>query len=141
MLTDEDEARELLARLQQTVTRLISPRAKWEAAIAVARVLGRPIAEAAEAVERYLALMEIRMVHVPPETARITVDAFARYGKDRHPARLSFGDRFDYACARHPGEPLMFKRTDFPQTDIEPAGPFKDCDQCEDGPGRTCHGR
>lgn len=57
----------------------------------MARVLGRPIAEAAEAVERYLALMEIRMVHVPPETARITVDAFERYGKSRHSARLISG--------------------------------------------------
>ena len=47
LLTDEDEARELLARLQQTGTRLTSPLAVWEAAIAVARVLDLPIAEAA----------------------------------------------------------------------------------------------
>ncbi|MCS3453961.1 uncharacterized protein with PIN domain, partial [Bradyrhizobium elkanii] len=26
-----------------------------------------------------------------------------------------------YACARHLGEPLMFKGSDFPQTDIEAA--------------------
>lgn len=37
LLTDEDEARELLARLQQTGTRLTSPLAVWEAAVAVAR--------------------------------------------------------------------------------------------------------
>ena len=39
LLTDEDEARELLARLQQTGTRLTSPLAVWEAVVAVARVL------------------------------------------------------------------------------------------------------
>jgi ribonuclease VapC len=121
MLTDEDEARELLARLHQAARRLTSPLAVWEAAIAVARVLNLPITEASEAVESYLALMEIKMVQVPPETARIAVDAFDRYGKGRHPARLNFGDCFAYACARHLGEPLMFKGTDFPQTDIEAA--------------------
>lgn len=121
MLTDEDEARELLARLHQAATRLTSPLAVWEAAIAVARVLSLPISETSEAIESYLALMEIKMVQVPPETVRIALDAFDRYGKGRHPARLNFGDCFAYACARHFGEPLMFKGTDFPQTDIEAA--------------------
>jgi ribonuclease VapC len=121
MLTDEDEARELLARLQQAATRLTSPLAVWEAAIAVARVLDLSIAEAAESVESYLALMEIRIVEVAPKTARIALDAFDRFGKGRHPAQLNFGDCFAYACARHLGEPLMFKGADFPQTDIEAA--------------------
>ncbi|WP_028164502.1 type II toxin-antitoxin system VapC family toxin [Bradyrhizobium elkanii] len=116
MLTDEDEARELLARVQQSTTRLTSPLAVWEAAIAIARVLDLPIAAAAEAVESYLALMEIKMVN-----ARIALDAFDRFGKGRHPARLNFGDCFAYACARYLGEPLMFKGADFPQTDIEAA--------------------
>src|SRR5215472_17235547 len=55
LLTDEDEARELLARLQQTGTRLTSPLAVWEAAVAVARVLGLSVsvAEPVEGVERY----------------------------------------------------------------------------------------
>lgn len=121
MLIDEDEARELLARVQRATTRLTSPLAVWEAAIAVARVLDLPIPEAAKSVESYLVLMEIRMVNVPSETARIALDAFDRYGKGRHPARLNFGDCFAYACARHLGEPLMFKGNDFPQTDIEAA--------------------
>jgi ribonuclease VapC len=121
LLTDEDEARELLARLQQTRTRLTSPLAVWEAAIAVARVLDLPISAAAEAVESYLVLMEIETVAVPPATARIALDAFDRFGKGRHPARLNFGDCFAYACARHLGQPLMFKGGDFPRTDIEAA--------------------
>lgn len=121
MLTDEGEARELLARLAQTRTRRTSPLAVWETAIAVARVLDLPIGEAADAVESYLKLMEIEMVAVAPGTARIALDAFDRYGKGRHPARLNFGDCFVYACARHLGLPLMFKGGDFPQTDIEAA--------------------
>ena len=121
MLTNEDEARELLARVQQSTTRLTSPLAVWEAAIAIACVLDLPIAAAAEAVESYLALMEIKTVNVAPETARIALEAYDRYGKGRHPARLNFGDCFAYACARNLGEPLMFKGGDFPQTDIEAA--------------------
>ena len=121
MLTDEDEARELLARVQQSTTRLTSPLAVWEAAIAVARLLDLPVAVAAEAVESYLALIEIKVVNVVPETARIALDALDRFGKGRHPARLNFGDCFAYACARYLGEPLMFKGADFPQTDIEAA--------------------
>ena len=121
LLTDEDEARELLARLQQADRRLTSALAMWETAIAVARILDLAIEDAAEAIESYLALMDIKTVAVPPETARLALDAFARYGKGRHPAGLNFGDCFAYACARHFGEPLMFKGADFPQTDIEAA--------------------
>ena len=55
MLVDEDDARELLARLQATSTRLTSPLAVWETAIAVARVLDLPFGEASAAVTRYLA--------------------------------------------------------------------------------------
>ncbi|MES0150325.1 type II toxin-antitoxin system VapC family toxin [Mesorhizobium sp. M0012] len=121
LMTNEDDARELLARMQQTGKRLTSPLAVWEAAIAVARVLDLAISEAAEAVESYLSLMEIEMVAVPPNTARLALDAFDRFGKGRHPARLNFGDCFAYACARHFDLPLMFKGADFPQTDIDAA--------------------
>ncbi|WP_352913443.1 type II toxin-antitoxin system VapC family toxin [Mesorhizobium sp. M1348] len=61
------------------------------------------------------------MVAVPPNAARLGLDAFEPFGKRRHPARLNFGDCFAYACARHLDQPLMFKGADFPQTDIEAA--------------------
>jgi len=121
LLTDEDDARELLARLQRDRERLTSPLAVWETAIAVARILGLPVTEAGQAVDDYLRLVDIAVVPVPPEAGRIALDAFDRYGKGRHPAGLNFGDCFGYACARHYRQPLMFKGADFPQTDIEAA--------------------
>lgn len=121
LLTDEHDARELLARLQRAKTRVTSPLAIWEAAIAVARILNLAIDVVADAIDDYLQLMEIEIRGVPPETAKIALDAFDRYGKGRHPARLNFGDCFSYACARYFGLPLMFKGDDFPQTDIEAA--------------------
>ena len=121
LLTDEDDARELLARMQQTKTRMTSPLAIWEAVIGVARVLDLTIGDAADAMDCYLELMKIELLQVPPETARTALDVFDRYGKGRHPAKLNFGDCFAYACARHFRQPLMFKGADFPQTDIEAA--------------------
>ncbi|MEX0955559.1 MAG: type II toxin-antitoxin system VapC family toxin [Rhizobiaceae bacterium] len=121
LLTDEDDARELLSRLQQTRTRMTSPLAVWETAIAVARITDLPIRDASLAVDEYLKLIEIEVVAVPPQTASIALDAFDRYGKGRHPARLNFGDCFAYACARNLRQPLMFKGADFPLTDIEAA--------------------
>ena len=44
--------------------------------------------------------------------------AFERYGKDRHPAKLNFGDLFSYALAKSRNLPLLFKGNDFSQTDI-----------------------
>ncbi|MGY4467602.1 uncharacterized protein with PIN domain [Bradyrhizobium sp. LB9.1b] len=38
-----------------------------------------------------------------PETVRLALDAFDRFGKGRHPASLNFGGCFAYACARHLG--------------------------------------
>jgi uncharacterized protein with PIN domain len=46
---------------------------------------------------------------------------FDSYSNERRSARLNFGDRFDYSCARDFVEPLMFKSADFPQIDIEAA--------------------
>jgi ribonuclease VapC len=46
-------------------------------------------------------------------------DAFVRFGKGRHPARLNFGDCLAYATARVAGEPLLAKGDDFAKTDIQ----------------------
>ncbi len=53
-----------------------------------------------------------------PEIGRAAMDAFDRYGRGRHPARLNIGDCFAYACARTLAVPLLFKGADFSQTDI-----------------------
>ncbi len=48
-------------------------------------------------------------------------DAFAQYGKGRHPAGLNFGDCFTYALAKARDDVLLFKGDDFARTDIVPA--------------------
>ena len=44
--------------------------------------------------------------------------AFRSYGKGRHRAGLNFGDCFTYGPAKVSGEPVLFKGTDFTQTDL-----------------------
>lgn len=70
-----------------------------------------------------LLLVRLRIEVVPftESQARLAREAFRRYGKGRHPAQLSFGDCIAYALARETGEALLFKGTDFPETDIEAA--------------------
>lgn len=48
----------------------------------------------------------------------VAIEAFLRYGKGRHPARLNYGDCLTYAVARLAGEPLLCLGDDFRQTDL-----------------------
>jgi ribonuclease VapC len=61
---------------------------------------------------------------VPPSVAEMDAAyaAFVTYGKGSgHPAELNFGDLSGYALAKVRGLPLLFKGSDFSQTDIAQA--------------------
>lgn len=63
-------------------------------------------------------------VLVTPFEARhwqVAADAFVRYGKGRHPARLNYGDCMTYATARLAEMPLLYVGADFGRTDIPSA--------------------
>jgi ribonuclease VapC len=63
----------------------------------------------------------IRIVPFTAEHARHARVGRRLYGRNRHPARLNFGDCMVYGVAKAEREPLLFKGNDFSQTDIEPA--------------------
>ena len=119
ILTDETDARALVARLQRARRRMTSPLAVWETVVAVARRLDLSVPDARDAVRAYLDLAGIQVLAVTPEAAEVALDAYDRFGKGRHPAGLNFGDCFAYACARTHRVPLLYKGNDFPLTDIE----------------------
>jgi ribonuclease VapC len=52
------------------------------------------------------------------EHAEIAIDAYARFGKGRHPAALNFGDCMSYAVANLSRQPRLAVGDDFPQTDM-----------------------
>jgi ribonuclease VapC len=71
-----------------------------------------------------LSMIELLGLRIEPVTTRqvwLAHDAFRRFGKGFHPARLNFGDCFAYALAREFDMPLLFKGNDFPLTDIRSA--------------------
>jgi ribonuclease VapC len=65
-----------------------------------------------------IARLGIRLIAFTESQARVARMAFERFGKGRHPAQLNFGDCIAYALAKDTGEELLFKGTDFGQTDI-----------------------
>ena len=67
---------------------------------------------------RFVQETELAVVPVGPEHWTVAVDAFARYGKGRHPAALNFGDCLTYAVAHVAEEPLLCVGDDFPRTDL-----------------------
>lgn len=69
--------------------------------------------------DHYLDKANIEIVPVDLEQAKIARRAYARFGKGRHPAGLSFGYCFAYALASKLAEPLLYKDEDFSKTDVE----------------------
>lgn len=65
--------------------------------------------------------MNITIVDVTAEQARLAREAYGRFGKGQHPAKLNLGDCFAYALAKARNEPLLFKGDDFRRTDVEAA--------------------
>ena len=65
--------------------------------------------------------VEADIVPVDADLARAARDAYRRFGKGHHPARLNFGDCFAYALAELTGEALLFKGEDFALTDVRAA--------------------
>jgi ribonuclease VapC len=121
ILASEEDAPELVRRLERATTRLTSPLAVWEATVALARILDRSPKHAEREINQLLALTQTKTVDLPGSIASAAIDAFERYGKGRHKAALNFGDCFAYACARHLDVPLLYKGADFALTDIEAA--------------------
>jgi len=115
----ESDASALQERLDLAERRFTSALAVYEAALALARSGGVKTVVSLATVDRLLEFADIRVMPITAEIGRIAIDAFARFGRGNHPARLNMGDCFAYACARSLGVPLLCKGDDFAQTDIE----------------------
>jgi len=111
---EKQRFRELIALAPEPV---ISPVNFLEAAIR-ADALG---AAESQGLDRLIETSGIEIAPVTPQQARLAREAYRRFGKGNHPARLKIGDCFAYALAKARNEPLLFKGDDFRQTDIEAA--------------------
>ncbi|MFI5012326.1 MAG: type II toxin-antitoxin system VapC family toxin [Hyphomicrobiales bacterium] len=121
ILARESEGATMTARLGQATGICTSPIAVFEAVLGMARIGNMAMADAQAVLDRFLEEVGARIVPVTASIGRDAIQAFDRFGKGRHAAKLNMGDCFAYACARDLGAPLLFKGNDFPQTDIEVA--------------------
>ena len=119
ILRDEPEAAACARAIEAASRRLVSAANFLEAAIVIDGSRD-PVAS-----RRFDDLLREAQLVIEPVTesqARIAREAHRDFGRGSgHPARLNFGDCFAYALARLTGEPLLFKGTDFANTDITPA--------------------
>jgi ribonuclease VapC len=118
ILLDEDDAKEFSVRVEESERKLTSPVSIYEAALAVSRVHSKSVLDAEARVRTLLRLAEIPIEPVVDQTASLALEAHAKFGKGRHPARLNMGDCFAYAMAKQHGVPLLYKGADFSQTDL-----------------------
>jgi ribonuclease VapC len=118
VLFDEPERATFDRLIARDGVRLISAVARVEAAFVVE---GRKGAEGRERLARFFQLTGAEIVPVSVQQSELAVEAFRRFGKGRHPARLNIGDCFAYALAKATREPLLYKGGDFALTDIAAA--------------------
>lgn len=118
ILLEEDDAEQLNLRLEAADVRFTHPVSVYETVTALMRSTGRAVDAAESVVVRFLAQAEIGLIPIGRAETNAALDAFARYGKGRHPAALNMGDCFSYACARARGLSLLYKGDDFARTDL-----------------------
>lgn len=69
-------------------------------------------------IHRILDSVEAEIVPFDLSQANLAIDAYLRYGKGRHPARLNILDCMTYALAADTGHKLIFTGDDFKKTDL-----------------------
>jgi ribonuclease VapC len=118
ILFEEPEARTFARAIGSAPSPALSAATLVEAALVLE---GRSGAAGAADLDATLGRLEVEIVPFTAEHATLAREGWRRYGKGRHPAGLNLGDCFAYALAKARNEPLLFKGTDFPQTDVKAA--------------------
>jgi ribonuclease VapC len=119
ILRDEPEKDKFVDAILAAAPRLMSAVSLQEAGMVIAGRSGDGAAW--EPLDALLTVLDIEIVAHDAMLARTARDAFLRFGKGRHPARLNFGDCAAYALASTSGGRLLFKGDDFTKSDIAAA--------------------
>ena len=116
ILGDEPGAAELMSYLLSADERVISAGTVLELGI----VLEARFGPAGRSVmDRFLRDGGITVVPVDASHVDRALDAWRRFGKGQHPARLNFGDCFTYALADVSGGAILCVGDDFAATDLD----------------------
>jgi ribonuclease VapC len=112
----EEDALAFARAIEADPVRRISAATLLEAAIVVETRHGL---NGTDKLDQFLDAAGVQVVAVTEDQVVIARLAYRIYGKGRHPAALNFGDCFSYALAQSTSEPLLFKGSDFAQTDVK----------------------
>ncbi len=118
ILADEEDAAVYGAAINDDRKPLTSPAVILEASMRLSTMLDLAPPVARQRIDSFLATTGVDVMLIDREAGNLAVDAFARYGKGRHPARLNFADCLSYACAKGAGARLLYKGNDFARTDM-----------------------
>jgi ribonuclease VapC len=114
MLIREPGYEELNARMTAQDERFVPATAVLEATMVLTRFYGNP----KPVIDQYLGVVGLEILTIDAMVVVAAQEAFLRFGKGRHPARLNLCDCFSYASAKVRGCPLLYVGNDFAETDI-----------------------
>ncbi len=119
IMARENDGLDWVDRIGASGVKITSPLVLLECTMRLTTLLAMEPAEVDEGLRDLLGELEIQIIPIEDEDAKVAVDAFARYGKGRrHPARLNLADCLSYACAKRRGLTLLYKGDDFARTDM-----------------------
>ena len=121
IITGEPEADRLADALDGEGPRLCSALSVWETIAGLCHGYAFSIVSARTHVRRFLETGGLACKGIGEREFEIATDAYAQFGKGRHPAALNLGDCYAYACAKANGARLLFNGSDFSKTDIPAA--------------------
>jgi len=116
-LTGEEERPAFMRVLALAERRIFSSVNLLEARIVITGTKRLPV----DWLNDFLDNERIEIIPFDEGLSNLAFDAYRRFGKGRHPAKLNMGDCAAYALAKSRGWPLLYKGDDFAQTDIERA--------------------
>jgi len=118
LAAQEEDALDLAGVLDNDRARLTSPIALWETVAGLCRSHIFSVESARNRVKGLCDLFGLEIVGIGEREYDLALEAYAEFGKGRHPAALNMGDCFAYACARAHSAALLFKGEDFSRTDV-----------------------
>ena len=119
ILLSDPKSDDLIRRLEASDGPLSTgPTVVYEAAVVLSGKENLSVPESERLVRSLLSELNVTVLPATDQIASKALDAFDRYGKGRHPAKLNFGDCFRYAGARAAGAGLLYVGDDFTLTDL-----------------------
>ena len=119
ILLSDPKSEDLIRRLEASDgPRSTGPTVVYEAAVVLSGKQNLSVSESERLVRSLLSELNVTVLPATDQMASKALDAFDRYGKGRHPAKLNFGDCLSYAGAEVAGAGLLYVGDDFTLTDL-----------------------